>query len=385
MIKVLSFPKGFLWGAATSAYQVEGGIENSDWSDLFPAGRCCDHYHLYEQNLDLLEQLNLNAYRFSIEWSRVEPGPGLFDQKEIDHYRQVLRSLRSRGIKTMVTLHHFSNPKWLAEQGGWANPKVVFYFSRFCERVFKEYRELVDFWVTINEPLIYSSIAFVQGRWPPQKRNPILFLKVIKNMVTSHRDVYDLFHKLDPKVRVGIVKNNLFFEPFSSCWLDRLTVRLADHWWNHAFLQRIKHYLDFIGLNYYLHSRLRFPFLKRNENKLKSDMDWEIYPKGIYHVLCDLKRYRVAIYVTENGLADKEDELRALFIRDHLIWIHRAIEQEVDVRGYFHWSLMDNLEWAEGFKFRFGLIEIDYQNLTRTMRKSALFYAKISKKNKLEI
>ncbi|MFQ5752329.1 MAG: family 1 glycosylhydrolase, partial [bacterium] len=165
----MKFPKGFLWGSATSAYQVEGGIENNDWAKAFPAGKACDHYNRYEEDFELAKQLNQNAHRFSIEWSRIEPEEGVFDKAEIEHYRSVLQSLRKNKMKSMVTLHHFTIPLWLAEKGGWANVRTPFYFSRFAEKVFREYHDLVDFWITINEPTNYATIGYLQGRWVPNK------------------------------------------------------------------------------------------------------------------------------------------------------------------------------------------------------------------------
>lgn len=379
----LKFPRDFLWGNAVSAYQVEGGIENADWSKIFPAGSACNHYHLYEQDFDWLVKLNQNAFRFSLEWSRVEPEEGQFDLKEIGHYREYLLALKNRGMKTMVTLHHFTNPLWLTEMGGWANKKVVFYFSRFAKRMFEEYADLIDFWITINEPLIHSALGYLQGRWPPQKRNPILFLKVIKNQIKAHQQVYEDFHHSTRTVLVGIAKNNQFFEPASDFSLNKVPCRLADYLWNRHFLNKTKNHLDFIGLNYYFHNKIVFPFKIRNDNKLVSDLGWEIYPQGIYQVLKQLKKYGLPIYITENGIADKQDKRRKDFIKDHLYWTHRAIKEGADVRGYFHWSLMDNLEWDLGFEPRFGLLEINYQTLERKPRPSAFYYAKICKDNGL--
>jgi len=155
-MSVLKFPKGFLWGSATSAYQIEGGIDNSDWSKVVPAGKACDHYNRFEEDFQLLQDLSQNAYRFSIEWSRIEPREGVFDEKEIEHYRKVLESLKEKNITVMLTLHHFTTPLWLADMGGWNNKKVVFYFSRFAQKVFAEYKDHVDFWITINEPTLYA-------------------------------------------------------------------------------------------------------------------------------------------------------------------------------------------------------------------------------------
>jgi len=388
MEKILKFPKDFLWGTANSAYQIEGGIENCDWAKDFSAGKSCDHYNLYEKDFDLMKSLNQNAYRFSIEWSRIEPEAGKFNKKEIEHYQKVLEALKSRKIKTMVTLSHFTLPLWLAERGGWSSRKIIFYFPRFAKKIFDEFQDLVDFWITINEPLVYASFGYLEGRWPPHQKNLILFLKTIKNQETCHKKIYRIFHTFKPETRVGIAKNNSFFEPFNKeSYLDKFSTKLYSFFGNEYFLNQIKNYLDFIGLNYYFHQKIKFPFAKKETENQKrgkrSDIGWEIYPPGIYYTLGELKKYNLPIYITENGVADAQDKLRQDFIENHLYWIWQAIEEWIDVRGYFYWSLMDSFEWEKRFEPRFGLIEIDYKTFERKPRPSALYYAQICKDNQL--
>lgn len=383
----LRFPKSFLWGCATAAYQVEGGIERNDWAKIFPAGAACDHYHRYEEDFNLLEDMGQNAYRFSIEWSRIEPEEGCFDEKEIEHYRVFLLELKRRHIQTFVTMHHFTNPEWFAKAGGWASSKAVYYFSRFAMRLLDEYEGLVDFWITINEPLVYASTAYITGLWPPQKKNVFLFLKVLRNQVAAHKKAYEILHtKAKQECRVGIAKSNIYFEPAAKkSFLDKLSASAADYFWNRYFLDTIKNRLDFIGLNYYFHKKVDFPLRTKNENRMTSDIGWEIYPEGIYHVLAELERYKKPVYITENGVADNRDFLRKDFIRDHLYWIYKAIQKGVDVRGYLHWSLLDNFEWEKGFRPRFGLIEIDYKTMERRPRPSARYYYEICKNNGFEL
>lgn len=210
----LEFPNNFLWGAATSSHQVEGGIDNADWSEFKSAGRACDHYNLYKKDFELLEKMNLNAYRFSLEWSRVEPEPGNFADKEIEHYREMLRDLKNRDITTMVTLHHFTSPIWLDQIGNWSNKKVIDYFARYGEKVFDQLNDLVDFWITINEPYIYSYNSYFQGKWPPQRNSLIDFLKVTKNQIQAHKRIYDIFHNKGSSAKVGLATNNQDIEPY---------------------------------------------------------------------------------------------------------------------------------------------------------------------------
>ncbi len=383
---ILRFPQNFLWGSAVSAYQTEGGVVNSDWSAAYDAGRACDYYNRYAHDLDIARKLNQNAFRFSIEWSRIEPKEGYFDAKEIAHYRGLLENLRERGIASFVTLYHFTQPMWLAKKGGWTNSKTTFYFTRFAQTLLKEYGSLVDFWITINEPLVWALHAYLTGLWPPAKRNPLLFLMAINNQISAHNRIYELFHGLQPDIKIGLSHNLASYESFNSkSFLDSAGARFYRFFGNEYFLNKTRKNVDFIGLNYYFHWRVRALFLKKSATEPVSDVGWRIYPKGIYCVLKELLRYNLPVYVTENGLADAKDVMRQDFIKQHLYWIAKAIEEGVDIRGYLHWSLMDNFEWDKGFVPRFGLVEIDYQTLERKIRPSAFYYAKICKNNFIEI
>lgn len=375
-----SFPKDFLFGSAISAYQVEGGNIYTDWEKYFPAGLACDHYHRFREDFDWLSKLNQNAFRLSIEWARLEKREGEFDQKEIEHYQEVFLSLKERKIKIMLTLFHFTLPWWFAKKGAFEKRKNIFYFQRFANKVFDEFKELIDFWIVINEPQIYAFCGYLSKLWPPQKRNPVLYFRVLKNLILAHKLIYQDFHQKKSGIKVGIAKNNQFFEPYSfHSFFDKISTKIARWWQNHYFLNQIQKYLDFVGLNYYFHHKIKFPFLIRTENKITSDIGWEIYPQGIYYLLMDLKKYNLPVYITENGLADREDRFRKNFIKEHLYWINQALQKGVKVKGYFYWSLIDNFEWEKGFEPRFGLIEIDYQTLQRKPRKSAFYYSRIAK------
>jgi beta-glucosidase len=354
--------KGFYWGAATSAHQVEGNNHN-DWTEWelknsqIKSGRACDHYNRFREDFDIAKQLGHNAHRFSIEWSRIEPEEGKFDEKEIEHYRQVISALKERGIEPFVTLWHFTNPVWFAEKGGWLSKNAPKYFERYVYRLMRSL-ESVHYWITLNEPEIYADSSYLKGVWPPQNRNLLKYLKIFRNLAEAHKRAFVVIKKVNPDSKIGIAKNNTYFE-------GRLFI-LKDWWWNRYFLIMIKKYQDFIGLNYYFHRK--FP---KNENKETTDMGWEIYPEGIYHVLKDLKKYRKPIYITENGIADARDEKRAEFIKDHLKWVHKAIEEGVDVRGYFYWSLLDNFEWDKGFWPSFVLVEMYYETVERKIMSRA--------------
>ncbi len=414
--KILKFPEGFLWGAATSAHQIEGGTEN-DWSEWekknaqrladeaktkwadwqkkkFPemfdpknyiSGRACDHYNRYEEDLDIAKSLNLNAFRISIEWLRIEPEEGKFDEKEIEHYRKVISAIRARGMEPFVTLWHWTNPLWLSEKGGPKSKKFPFYFSRYSKYILKELKRDVNYWLTINEPTSVIANSYIQGRWPPQKRNIIAALEVYKNLSLAHNESYKIIKNILPKSKVGFSNIIPYFEPYNkNSFLDKITTSLFKYFAIEKFWNLTKGYNDFLAVQYYFHNRVKFPGVIRNENREVSDLGWEIYPEGVYHILKDLKKYNLPIYITENGLADAEDKKRARFIKSHLRWVHKAISEGVDVRGYFYWSLLDNFEWDKGFWPRFGLVEVDYKTMERKIRPSAREYAKICRENSLE-
>ncbi len=386
--KKLKFPEGFLWGAATSSHQVEGGNYNnwSEWEkdnaerlsdeskdkyspENYISGRACDHYNKFDEDFDVAQSMGHNAHRLSIEWSRIEPEQGRFDEFEIEHYKQAVSSLRKKNIEPFVTLYHWTLPVWFRDKGGWLHKDASKYFERYVNKITSALPD-VKFWITINEPNVYSSNSFLKGDWVPQEKSIFKYFKVLRALADAHKKAYQVIKNINPNAQVGISKNNIYFEkiPFSN------------YFWNHKFLKQIKNYQDFIGLNYYFYSRLF-----GNKNMFVSDLGWEIYPEGIYHVLKDLKKYKLPIYITENGLADAKDEKRAKFIKDHLKFTHEAIQEGVDIRGYFYWSLLDNFEWDKGFWPRFGLVEVDYKNMERKIRPSALEYAKICKENALEV
>lgn len=394
------FPEGFLWGTATSAYQVEGSNFNNDWwkwensskrirklkeqgknPQDFISGRTCDQYHLYKKDFDLIRSLNNNAYRFSIEWSRVEPEEGRFSDKEIEHYRKLIEALLQRGIEPFITLWHFTNPLWFIRKGGWGKKKNNKYFLEYVDRIIKELGNLATFWIPINEPEIYTYSSYLEGRWPPQEKSFLSFLKIIHNFIEVHRESYKIIKKVQPQAQIGIATNNTYYEVYQNKIISNLFKKIIEGLDHFYILDRIKNYQDFIGLNYYFHCRVKGFKFNQNENKNVSDIGWEIYPEGIYQVLKRVRKFGKPIYITENGVADVKDKIRPKFIIEHLKWIHKAIQEGIDVKGYFYWSLLDNFEWRDGFWPRFGLFEVDYKSLKRIPRKSAKLYSEICRNN----
>lgn len=395
------FPNGFLWGAATSAHQVEGGQRN-DWSEWeqsparladlernglltkfgkenFISGIACDHSRRYVDDFRLAKELGHNTTRFSLEWSRIEREEGMFDETAIRHYHDVLQTARANGLEPFVTLWHWTNPLWFRDQGGWSNPRAPEQFARYVERVVTMLRESVRFWITLNEPEIVVASHLV-GRFPPQRRSLFSYLHVTQNLLRAHRRAYRAIKQFHPSAQIGIAHNMNDFEAVGNNPLNHLLKRLADWWVNDYFFDRCADTQDFLGCNYYFHNRIDKRFNK-NENLIRSDIGWEVFPDGLERVLLRLKKYRRPIYITENGIADAEDRLRPQFLVDSLSAVHRAIAQGADVRGYLHWSLLDNFEWDSGFWPRFGLIAVDRKTLQRTPRRSAFLFRDIILEN----
>jgi len=385
MKKFYQFPEGFLWGASTASYQVEGRIYNNDWAywaekgKLPPAGESTDHYNRYEEDFDLAKSLGQNAQRISIEWSRIEPEEGKFDEKEIEHYKNVLIAMQKRNLKPFVTVWHFTLPLWFAKKGGFEHPDAPKIFARYATYVVSYLKWYCKNWSTMNEPMVWASAGYLQKHWPPFKMNPLTYVHVVHNLIRSHNAAYKEIKKIDKNLDVSLVKHNIYFKTDLKPW-NVLMYWFAKWWWNHYFLQRTFFNTDSIGLNYYFHQQ--FGKSKKFE---QNDMGWDLVPEGIYHVLKELKIYNKPIYITEAGIADGKDKLRSVYIKNLIFWIHQAMDEGCDVRGYLYWSLLDNFEWLQGYVEDFGLIHVDDNTKVRTIRPSAYDYKKICEDNALEI
>ncbi len=342
----------------------------------FISGQATDHYNRFQDDFKIAKSLGHNATRFSIEWSRIEPEEGKFNEKEIEHYKNVINTLKELDIKPFITIWHWTLPVWLKNKGGWQNKKTIDYFVRYSKKLANSFGKDICFWITINEPEIYSVNSYLKGVWPPQKKSLYFYLKVLKHLIVAHKKTYQAIKKINPDAKIGIAKNNIYFEAYKNKFVNRSLKKFIDWWWNFYFLNKIKNHQDFIGLNHYFHDRIKYGFNK-NENKITSDMGWELYPEAIYYVLKDLKKFNKPIYITENGLADAKDKKRGWFIVESIKQISKAIDDGVNVCGYLHWSLMDNFEWDKGFWPRFGLLEIDYTTQQRKIRPSAHLYKDI--------
>lgn len=403
MIQKLKFPKGFLWGAATSAHQIEGNNINSDWwawensvrrhNQLiargknpaeYASGLACDSYNRFDEDFDLAKQLGHNATRFSLEWARIEPQEGKFDEKELDHYEKVLQSAKFHGLKTFVTLHHFTNPLWFTKKGAFAKKENIADFVEYARVVTQRFSEYVDFWLTFNEPEIYATYSYFLGVFLPNHHSLIESIRVIKNIITAHNTIAPKI-RLEHQKPVSMAYHLADIQPVS--WWSEPITAAAHYLANEYILSRTIYTCDFIGVNYYNHMHLGWLGRRKHSqsNHQMSDLGWSIHPEGLERVLLFLKKFNKPVYITENGIADARDTKRERFIKDHLYYAHRAIEKGVDVRGYLYWSLIDNFEWEKGFGPRFGLIEIDYEDLRRRrVRYSAIKYAEICRQNRME-
>jgi beta-glucosidase len=416
-----NFPFPFLFGAATAAHQVEGDNRANDWWDwesagrvATPSGRACDHYHRFRQDMEIAEQLGHNAHRLSLEWSRLEPEEGRWDEKAFAHYDRVIQELSRRRIEPVVTLHHFTNPRWFAARGGWSSPEAPACFERFVKRVVEAFGLSVKIWITINEPLVYIYHGYLSGLWPPGEKSTEQARRVFRHFLLAHIRAYGAIHDhyenvLQRPVWVSYAKHMSEYTPHRpDSWRDRWTVWLRHRLFNDSFTDALmsgflfmpgifceflprRGALDFIGVNYYTRYRIRFagwsgekavgeevePGRPAEEPDKYNSLGWEIYPEGLRRALLRVKKHGLPVLVCENGICTNDDRQREAFIREHLAALARSVREGVWVAGYLHWSLLDNFEWAEGFGPRFGLVEVDYQNFERKIRPSAYVLTEI--------
>jgi beta-glucosidase len=421
----LIFPEGFLWGTATAGHQVEGHNDKSDWwkfeqegkiYDGTVSGRAVDYWNRYEEDHELMSKLGCNAFRLGVEWAKIEPEDGCFDKAAIDRYRKILQSLKDRNIKICLTIFHWVLPLWFAEMGGWEHPRAVDRFIKFAEVVVKELGEFPDLWVTLNEPTSPATAGYLVGIFPPEKKSFFAYCKVMNRFLHAHARCYDLIHREvrsapdGGPVMVGTAYAYQHMAPFGSPGiagaLESIAAPVAAHIsykaWDNSIAtgwakfpygpERIAHLkdsCDFCGVNYY--TRMSWKFDPSNRERIfdpfaihegieQSQMGWENYPPGFYAILSEVwKKFKKPIYITENGCADPDDTVRPTYTLEHLAQVHRAIEDDIDVRGYFHWSFTDNFEWREGFVKKLGLVACDYADpeLKRVPRQSAHMYSEI--------
>lgn len=400
------FPKGFYWGAATASYQVEGGIENCDWAKAARegkvpvCGRACDHYHRYESDFDIAKSLGHNAHRFSIEWARIEPEEGKFNESEVEHYRTVLTALRERGMEPFITIWHFTLPLWFAESGGFERKDAPEIYARYAAYVVEQLGDLCTHFSTLNEPNVWAGHGYLYGAWPPFHRAKILFkklgkedgtsektgavaknsnfftyFKVANQLTEAHCRAYREIKKVRPDAQVSVVKHVRYFFANANP-INKLKARVMQYFQTIQFMNKVADCCDEIALNFY-----RITEYGDSRSYQYTDMGWKIVPEHIYGALHVLARYKKPIFIAEAGLADEADVYRADYIKVQVEATWRALQDGIDIRGHMYWSLLDNYEWALGFEKRFGLVEINYDTLERTIRPSAYVYKQICETN----
>jgi len=409
------FPENFFIGTATSAHQVEGGNSLNDWWKFEQkekkieggqkSGRAIDQYHKFREDFQLLAGRGFKAHRISIEWSRIIPKPNEVNQKEIDHYREVLTALKETGQEPYVTLHHFTSPQWFMELGGFEKRENLSHWRFWVTTVVENLGDLINIYNTINEPYIYATLGYLKGWHSPGKTSIRSFVRITENITQAHFIAVGIIRQKDPEAKVGIVKNMMDFKALRK-WspIDQLIKIFSEFPFQGSFLRKFMKKKtpifgrkikegdpgDFIGVNYYIPQYcglgikgLSDSFDYRKARKL-TQMNWEVHPKGLYNILKKVsKRVNLPIIITENGIATLDDDWRKEFIFQHLSEVQRAISEGVDVQGYFHWSAFDNFEWAEGYTPRFGLVEVDMETLERKTRGSLDYLSQIAKSGTL--
>ena len=421
----ISFPPSFIWGTATAAHQVEGNCTNN-WSefekgtkddgqpnikDNQQSGIACDHWNRYPEDIKLKKELGVSHYRFSVEWSKIQPTQDTFDEDVLNHYSKMIDTLLENDIMPVLTLHHFTHPIWFDRLGAFEKEENINIFVSFCKRVFKKYSGKVDYWCTINEPAVVSTQGYFSGRFPPGKKDSDLSAVVLKNFLEAHVQVYHTLKKMEngPGVKIGLVKNINQFDPWRR-WhlLDWLISNAVNQFFNDSTIEFLRtgifkiripglawiHHenpraigsTDFFGLNYYSHNHLKMQFLLQEpftmqyrDDDILTDMPYTIYGEGIYRAIEAVSVLDVPIIITENGVADAEDNRRELYIKRYLYAVSKAIENGFDIRGYFYWSLIDNFEWSFGYDMKFGLFAVDHSTQERILRRGSKAFIDIVK------
>jgi beta-glucosidase len=416
------FPDGFLWGTATAAHQVEGQNNNNNWSswEAEPgriingdkAGLACDWWNgRWEEDLQNAARDGQNAHRFSVEWSRIEPEPGKWDESALDHYRAMLKGMRRLGLTPMVTLHHFTDPLWIYEKGGWENDETPKHFEKFARRVVDALKDEVNLWVTLNEPNGLVLNSYVDGGFPPGKKDFKAAYRALNNLIRGHAAAWQAIHDLQSDAMASYA---LYFRGFfpQHSWspLDRFAAKGLMGSVNEVFTNAIENgqvkfaffndfvleavgTQDYIAIQYYSSDDVSFdPFNARElfsrrtcpaHAQLSENGFIANYPDGMTQALDWAHQFRLPIYITENGVEDSKDTLRPSYLARHLHRVWRLANFNYQIKGYFHWSQIDNFEWERGWSQRFGLWELDTKTQKRSRRRSADFYAAICKENGL--
>ncbi len=414
-----TFPAAFLWGTASAAHQVEGNNTHSDWWPWeqtpghilqgHTAARACDWWtgDRWQEDFDRAAADGHTTHRMSVEWARIQPQPDAWDADALDHYRRIVRGLKERGLEPMVTLHHFVNPLWLTERQAWETGEAVKLFEAYTRKVVAALGDYVHLWCTINEPNVLMFSGWVQGIFPPGKKDVGLALRTARHMLLAHSAAYRAIHALQPEALVGLPIHFRPIEPASAWALDRWVARTQFNLFSSLFPDAIRTgrlrqllgsvavpeargTLDYFGLNYYTADVARFDLTRPGElfgrrsfppgAEVDDAQVYASYPPGLaWSLKWAHDTLHLPIYITENGIGDEADKMRPRYILTHLRELVRLVNFNWDIRGYYHWSLVDNFEWERGWTHRFGLYAVDPETQVRTPRRSAALFAEICK------
>ena len=412
-INDIHFPSPFLWGCADSALQTEG-IETHDgqlvqnsWTEFEQAisvpsekrvVKACHRWTKYREDIELIKQIGMNAHRFSIEWSKIEPQEGIYDQAAMQHYVAMVDEMLAHNITPVITLFHHTYPIWFSKKGAFESKQNSFHFVRFVLYVFRHLHEKVPLWITFNEPIGYALEGYYRGVYPPGKKSLKLAGQVAKNLLNAHVSVYKECKKIDPRPQIGL---SHIFNPLDAynSWnpLEQVASRTFDYLVNKVtikFFQTgtfdwaylVRGYntdapkaLDFFGINYYTHTTIKQtsalslkPKHRLDEILLDNPQDGRVckvlYPEGLYRSIKNAAKLKVPLYITENGTAASDPALRDDYIKKHLYVISQALRDDYDIRGYFFWTLMDCFCWRKGYADKHGIYKVNFETQERTLR-----------------
>jgi beta-glucosidase len=389
----LTFPDGFLWGAATAAHQIEGGNVNNDWwvfehdptsGCAAPSGDACDSFHRYPEDIALLAGLGFSVYRFSLEWSRIEPEEGEFSRAALDHYRRVAATCREHGITPMVTYHHFTHPRWLADAGTWEAPHAVDRFTRYCERATKHLGDLIGLAGTMNEPNVVATMGYRIGIFPPRVQDHDRREKVNDVLVAAHCKAVEAIRSGPGDFPVGLTLSMTDYQaaPGGDERLERIRRPVED-----VYLESTEGD-DFIGVQTYTRERIGPDGTVRpDEGVPTTQMGYEFYPQALEATIrrASAKTGGLPVMVTENGIGTDDDSARVAYVTEALSGVRRCLDDGIDVRGYMYWSLLDNFEWVLGYDPTFGLVAVDLETFERKPKPSAAWLGGIARANRLEV
>lgn len=392
--KFLSFPKGFIWGTSTAAAQVETAGDHN-WNgvkalDGYTFTRTTDHEKRREEDAGYICQFG-SMYRCGVDWSRLQTVPfGDFHTDVVQEYRNFFQLLQSKGMDIMLVIHHFMNPNWFEQNGGWLNARNIPAFVDYAAKCIQHFGDLVANWNTFNEPNVYAINAYMLGTFPPFRKNYFSANKALRLMGQAHDQVYALLKQAQPKAPVGISCNTVDFHGLNA--LGRMVARFADWWFIDRAAEHFKQ-LDYWGLSYYAHIPLApFPITEIDRpgelarRGYAHDKMWAYKPQAFKDIILRFHhKYGKPIIITENGICTDDSPTRINSIKDYLTLLHELIQEGVDIKGYIHWSTWDNFEWNLGPTYRFGLVRVDWDSMTRKMTPAGEYYSKITHENGMEV